>query len=88
LRRDRDGFVIIIIIININIIIIIIIRYVIRNDCLCGVMVRVPGSGSRGPGFNSRRYQIFCKIVGLERGPLSLVRIVEELLERKVAAPA
>jgi hypothetical protein len=25
--------------------------------------------------------------VGLERGPLSLVRITEELLERKVAAP-
>jgi hypothetical protein len=24
--------------------------------------------------------------VGLERGPLSLVRIIEELLERKVAA--
>jgi hypothetical protein len=26
-------------------------------------------------------------VVGLERGPLSLVRITEELLERKVAAP-
>jgi hypothetical protein len=25
--------------------------------------------------------------VGLERGPLSLVRINEELLERKIAAP-
>jgi hypothetical protein len=25
--------------------------------------------------------------VGLERGPLSLVRIIEELLERTVAAP-
>jgi hypothetical protein len=25
--------------------------------------------------------------VGLERGPLSLVRIIEELVERKVAAP-
>jgi hypothetical protein len=25
--------------------------------------------------------------VGLERGPFSLVRITEELLERKVAAP-
>jgi hypothetical protein len=25
--------------------------------------------------------------VGLERGPLSLVRIIEELLERRVAAP-
>jgi hypothetical protein len=28
-----------------------------------------------------------ASIVGLERGPLSLVRINEELLERKVAAP-
>jgi hypothetical protein len=26
-------------------------------------------------------------VVGLERGPLSLVRIIEELLERKIAAP-
>jgi hypothetical protein len=25
--------------------------------------------------------------VGLERGPLSLVRIIEELLEREVVAP-
>jgi hypothetical protein len=25
--------------------------------------------------------------VGLERGPFSLVRIIEELLERKVAVP-
>jgi hypothetical protein len=25
--------------------------------------------------------------MGLERGPLSLVRIIQELLERKVAAP-
>jgi hypothetical protein len=27
------------------------------------------------------------QVVGLERGPLSLVRIIEELLERTVAAP-
>jgi hypothetical protein len=49
----------------------------------CGLVVRVPGYRSRGPGFDSRRYQIFCKIVDLERGPLSLVRIIEELLEWK-----
>jgi hypothetical protein len=30
---------------------------------------------------------IFCVAMGLDRGPLSLVRIIEELLERKVAAP-
>jgi hypothetical protein len=37
----------------------------------------------RGPEFDSRRYQIFLKVVGVERGPLSLVRIIEELLEWK-----
>jgi hypothetical protein len=50
---------------------------------LCGLVVRVPGYRSRGPGFDFRRYQIFCEVVGLERGPLSLVRITEELLEWK-----
>jgi hypothetical protein len=38
-------------------------------------------------GFDSQRYQIFCAVVGLELGPLSLVRTTEELLDRKVAAP-
>jgi hypothetical protein len=33
-------------------------------------------------GFNSRRYQIFW-VVGLERGPLSLMNITEDLLGRK-----
>jgi hypothetical protein len=40
-----------------------------------------------GPGFDSRRYHIFYVAVGLKRGPLSLVRINEEILERKVASP-
>jgi hypothetical protein len=39
----------------------------------------------RRPGFDSRHYQ--KKVVGLERGPLSLVSTTEELLGRKVAAP-
>jgi hypothetical protein len=34
-------------------------------------------------GLASRRYQIFCEVVGLERGPLSLISTIEELLERK-----
>jgi hypothetical protein len=34
-------------------------------------------------GFDFRRYQIFREVVGLERGPLSLVSTIEELLERK-----
>jgi hypothetical protein len=38
------------------------------------------------PGFDSRHYQE-KKVVGLERGPLSLVSTIEELLDRKVVAP-
>jgi hypothetical protein len=34
-------------------------------------------------GFDSRRYQIFWGIVGLERDPLSLVSTTEKLLGRK-----
>jgi hypothetical protein len=33
--------------------------------------------------FDSGRYQIFWEAVGLERGPLSLVNTIEELLGRK-----
>jgi hypothetical protein len=40
----------------------------------------VPGSI---PGATS----FFLEVVGLERGPLSLVRITEELPERTIAAP-
>jgi hypothetical protein len=39
----------------------------------------------RRPGLDSRHYQ--KKVVGLERGALSLVSTTEELLDRKVAAP-
>jgi hypothetical protein len=45
-------------------------------------VVRVPGYRSRCPGFDSRPYQIFREVVDLEGGPLSLVRIIDELLER------
>jgi hypothetical protein len=41
------------------------------QDRLCGQVVRVPGYRSRDPGFRSWHYQIFCEVVGLERGPLS-----------------
>jgi hypothetical protein len=40
----------------------------------------------RRPGFDSRHY-LKKKVVGLERGSLSLVSTTEELLDRKVAAP-
>jgi hypothetical protein len=54
-------------------------------DRLCGLVVRVLGYRSGGPGSipgTNRK-----KVVGLERGPLSLVSTTEELLDRKVAAP-
>jgi hypothetical protein len=42
----------------------------------------------RRPGFDSRHYQNKKKVLGLERGPLSLVSTTEELLDKKkVAAP-
>jgi hypothetical protein len=50
---------------------------------LCGLVIRVSGYRSRGPGYYSRHYQIFWEVVGLERGPLSLVSKTEELLEWK-----
>jgi hypothetical protein len=34
-------------------------------------------------GFDSQRYQIFWEIAGLERGPLGLLSIIEDLLGRK-----
>jgi hypothetical protein len=47
-----------------------------RRDDICGPV-------TRGPGFNSRRYQIFWEVVSLEWVPLSLLRITEELPEWK-----
>jgi hypothetical protein len=38
---------------------------------------------ARGLGDDFRPYKIFCEVVGLERGPLSLVSTTEELLGRK-----
>jgi hypothetical protein len=40
-------------------------------------------SSGQSSGLDSRHYQIFCEVVGLQRGPLSLVSTTEELLERK-----
>jgi hypothetical protein len=55
-------------------------------DRHCGLVVRVLGYRSGGPGSipGTTRKK---KVVGLERGPLSLVGTTEELLDRKVAAP-
>jgi hypothetical protein len=50
-------------------------------DRLCGLVVRVSGYESICTVFDSRPYQIFWEVMGLERGPLSLVRTVKELIE-------
>jgi hypothetical protein len=62
-------------------------------DRLCGLVVRGLGYRSGGPGlipgttrFSEKRKKR-KQVVGLERGPLSLVSTTEELLDRKVAAP-
>jgi hypothetical protein len=52
------------------------------NDRLCGLVVRVSGYRSRGPGFDSWRFHIFWEAVGLEQDPLSFVRTTEVLLGR------
>jgi hypothetical protein len=53
------------------------------GDCLCGLVVRVPGYRFRGPWFDSRSYHNFWEVVVLERGLLSLVSTTEELYEWK-----
>jgi hypothetical protein len=61
---------------------------------LCGLVVRVLSYRSGGPGsipgttrFSGGKKKKGKQVVGLERGPLSLVSTTEELLDRKVAAP-
>jgi hypothetical protein len=67
-------------------------------DRLCGLVVRVLGYRSGGPGsipgttrFSENKKKKTKKkgkqVVGLERGPLSLVSTTEALLDKKVAAP-
>jgi hypothetical protein len=67
-----------------------------RVDRLCGLVVRVLGYRSGGPGSipgttrfsgGEKRKKKGKQVVGLERGALSLVSTTEELLDRKVAAP-
>jgi hypothetical protein len=47
----------------------------------CGLVVRVPDYRSRGPGSITGATRFFWEVVGLERGPLSLVTIIEELFQ-------
>jgi hypothetical protein len=34
-------------------------EFIFKGDRLCGLVIRAPGYRSRGPGFDSRCYQIF-----------------------------
>jgi hypothetical protein len=55
-------------------------------DRLCGLVVRVLGYRSGGSG-SIPALPGNKKVMGLERGPFSLVSTTEELLDREVAAP-
>jgi hypothetical protein len=64
------------------------------TDRLCGLVVRVLGYRSGGPGsipgttrFSEQKKKKGKQVVGLERGALGLVSTTEELLDKKVAAP-
>jgi hypothetical protein len=50
---------------------------------LCALAVTVPGYRSTGSGFDTRRYHLFCEVLGLERGAFSL-RIIMEVPEWKL----
>jgi hypothetical protein len=55
-------------------------------DRLCGLVVRVLGYRFGGPGSTPGTTRK-KRVVGLERGSLSLVITTEDVLDRKVAAP-
>jgi hypothetical protein len=59
---------------------IILINVITFHDYLCFIGYRSGGPGSIPA--TARK-----KVVGLDRGPLSLVSTTEELLDRKIAAP-
>jgi hypothetical protein len=53
------------------------------GERLCGLVAQSSWLQIQRFVYDSRRYHIFLEVVGLERGPLSLVSTTEELLERK-----
>jgi hypothetical protein len=59
------------------------VEYYLLRDRLCGLVARVPGYRSRGPGSIPGVTRFSGKVVGLKRGPLSLVSTIEKLLEWK-----
>jgi hypothetical protein len=48
------------------------------------LVVGVPGYRPRGPWFDSRLNHILLEVVDVERIPLSLMRINEKLLEKRI----
>jgi hypothetical protein len=50
-------------------------------DRLCGLVVKVSGYRFRDPDSIPAIPDFFWEVVGLERGPLSLVMIIEELFQ-------
>jgi hypothetical protein len=65
----------------------ILLSYGIIIDRLCGLAVRVSGYRSRGPGFDSRRFQIFWDAAGLERVHSASWGQLRSYLKEIVAAP-
>jgi hypothetical protein len=67
-------------------------RYFVFCGSFCGPSLLSSGQSYwlqiQRSGFDSRRYQIFWEILGQERGPLSLVSTIEELVESKSSSPA
>jgi hypothetical protein len=53
-----------------------------REERLRGLVFRLTDYRSRGPGFDSRLYQIFWEAVGPEPGPRRLLRINEALFDQ------
>jgi hypothetical protein len=57
-------------------------KYSFRTDFLKTLL----WSSGQSSGFDSRRHQIFWEVVGLERGPLSFMRIIEELFQENTGS--
>jgi hypothetical protein len=60
--------------------------YLSSRHCRCVLVVRILGYRFSSLWYGFRRYKIFREIVGLERGALSLVMIIEKIFEWQVAA--
>jgi hypothetical protein len=57
-----------------------------QSDRLCGLVVRIPGYTSRGPGSIPGATKFSWEVVGQEWGALNLVSTTEELLGRKISS--